>query len=204
MSAWLAFCSHDQDGQAVLPVQGADRIENLARDQRREPERGLVEQEQAGTAHQGAADRQHLLLAAGQGSAALGVAFLQPWKQIEDAFQRRVALGIGASGGIGTHLEVLRHAHAREDAPSLRRLRDAQMRDLVGGHVGDVAAFVQDLAGTGPRLAEDGHHQRRLAGAVGADQRHDLAGIDFDVDALQRLDLAVGGAKAADREQGSG
>src|SRR3954465_927741 len=78
------------------------------------------------------------------------------------------------------------------------------MRDLVGGHFGDVTAFVQDLAGAGARLAEDRHHQRRLAGTVGADQRHDLAGSDFEVDALQRLDLAVGGAKAADREQGSG
>jgi hypothetical protein len=78
------------------------------------------------------------------------------------------------------------------------------MRDLVGRHVGDVAAFVQDLSRAGARLAEDRHHQRRFAGTVGADQRHDLAGIDLDVDALQRLDLAVGGMKTADREQGNG
>lgn len=36
--------------------------------------------------------------------------------------------------------------HARENAASFRRLCDAQMRDLVGGNAGDVAAFVQDLA----------------------------------------------------------
>ena len=74
----------------------------------------------------------------------------------------------------------------------------------MGRHIGDVAAIELDLAGAGARLAEDRHHQRRLAGAVGADQGDDLAGIDLDVDALQRLDLAVSGAQAADREQGIG
>src|SRR3954471_21461823 len=86
----------DQHGQAVLPVQSADRIENLARDQRRQTERGFIEQEQARTAHQGATDGQHLLLAAGQGSATLGVAFLQPRKQREHALERRLAFGVGA------------------------------------------------------------------------------------------------------------
>jgi len=68
----------------------------------------------------------------------------------------------------------------------------------------DLAALsaALDAALAGARLAEDRHHQRRLAGAVGADQGDDLARIDVEIDALQRLDLAVGGAKAADREQG--
>src|SRR5262245_34564842 len=34
----------DQDGQAVLAVEGADRIENLPRDERGKPKRRLVEQ----------------------------------------------------------------------------------------------------------------------------------------------------------------
>jgi hypothetical protein len=42
-----------------------------------------------------------------------------------------------------------------------------------------------------------------LAGAIGPDQGDDLATVDVEVDAFQRLDLAVGGAKTADREQGS-
>ena len=55
----------DQHGQAVLSVQGADGVENLARDQGRQAERRLVQHQQARAAHQRAADRQHLLLAAG-------------------------------------------------------------------------------------------------------------------------------------------
>jgi len=157
----------------------------------------------ARSAHQRPRDRQHLLLAAGQGSAALRDALLQPGKQREDALERTLPFGLGAAGGVSTHLEVFRHAHAREDAAALRRLCDAQMRDPVGWHLGDVAAPEQDLAGAGARLAEDRHHQRRLAGAIGADQGDDLARIDLEVDALERLDLAVGSAEAADREQGS-
>ena len=61
-----------------------------------------------------------------------------------------------------------------------------------------------DLAGAGAGFAEDRHHQRRLAGAVGADQGNDLARLDLDVDALQRLDLAVGGVEGSNREQGRG
>ena len=74
------------------------------------------------------------------------------------------------------------HGHARKDAPPLRRLRDAEPRDLVGRQLGDVAPGEQDAAGAGARLAEDRHHQRRLAGAVGADQGDDLALGDVEVD----------------------
>ena len=48
-----------------------------------------------------------------------------------------------------------------------------------------------------PRVAADGHQQRRFAGAVGADQGDDLARLDFHIDALQRLDGAVEGVNAS-------
>jgi hypothetical protein len=39
-----------------------------------------------------------------------------------------------------------------------------------------------------------GHlHGRRLAGSVGAEQRHHLAAVHDEVDAVQHLDAAVGG-----------
>ena len=76
------------------------------------------------------------------------------------------------------------------------------LRDLVRRHAGDILAVEFDVAGAGAGPAENRHHQRRFAGAVGADQGDDLAGIDVEIDALQRLDLAVGRAQAADREQG--
>jgi len=41
-------------------------------------------------------------------------------------------------------------------------------RDLVGGDIGDVVPVEQNPAGAGARPAENRHHQRRLAGTVGA------------------------------------
>ena len=73
-----------EDGQLLVGVELPDGGENLPRDQRREPERRLVEQQQPRPAHQRARDRQHLLLAAGQRAAALVQALLQPRKQRED------------------------------------------------------------------------------------------------------------------------
>ena len=105
----------DQHGEAVLPVQGADGIENLPRDQRREPERGFVQHQQARSAHQRAPDRQHLLFSAGQCAAALGHAFLQPREQREDAFKSSGTLGLAAIGRVRAHLQVFRHAHAWEN-----------------------------------------------------------------------------------------
>jgi hypothetical protein len=40
--------------------------------------------------------------------------------------------------------------------------------------------------------------RRRLARAVGADHRHDLAPSHLEVDALQRLDAAVGDLEIGD------
>src|ERR1700747_3298900 len=55
----------------------------------------------------------------------------------------------------------------------------------------DVAAGEGDAALAGARIAENRHHQGRLAGAVGADERYDLALADVDVDAPEGGDMAV-------------
>jgi hypothetical protein len=91
--------------------------------------------------------------------------------------------------------------HAREDAPSLRRLRDAEPGDLVGGHLCDVRAIENDSAFARARAAEDGHHQRGLARAVRADQRDDFARVDIEIDALQRHDVAVEGLDPAQGQE---
>ena len=66
---------------------------------------------------------------------------------------------------------------------------------------GDVGAVVDNRACARLRAAAYRHHQRRLAGSVGADQCYDLAAIDVDIDATQRDDLAVIGLDTADRKQ---
>jgi len=57
----------EQDRDAVL-VDAPNHPEDLAREDRRQPERGLVEEQQPRPRHQRAADREHLLLAAREGA----------------------------------------------------------------------------------------------------------------------------------------
>ena len=189
----------EEHRQAFRLVELGDDVEDLLDDQRREAERRLVEQQQPRPAHQRARDRQHLLLAARQRAAALRRAFLEAREHREDAFEILVEMREVVDRR--AHLQILEHGHAREDAPSFRRLRDRQPRDLMRRQVGDVAPVEDDRAAPCARAAEDRHHRRRLAGAVGADQRDDLAFVDVDVDALQRLNLAVEGLDAAHRQQ---
>ena len=151
------------------------RIKNLLHQQRRQAERGLVKQNEPRPAHQRAADRQHLLLAAGERAAALVAAVAQPRKQREHAFE--VGVEAAAVGHSCADLQVLHHRHARKHAAALGRLRDAELGDLVGRQRGDLAAGETDAALAGARTAEHRHHQGRFAGAVGADQRNDLAFI---------------------------
>src|SRR3954451_16711924 len=105
----------EQDG-GTPRVDVADRGEHLLHEHRRQTERWLVEEEQAGVSHQGAADREHLLLAAGERPAKLALALPQAGKERVDALQiGGEGLAAPAPGG-GRDLEVLVDRQAREDA----------------------------------------------------------------------------------------
>ena len=65
----------------------------------------------------------------------------------------------------------------------------------------DVVAVEHDAAGARRRQPEDRADQRGLAGAVGAEQAGDAAGLDGERDALQHVGLVVGGEDALDFEQ---
>jgi hypothetical protein len=69
-----------------------------------------------------------------------------------------------------------------------------------------------DLTGGRPGQAEDDVDRRRLPGTVGAEKGHDLSGLDHDVNAAHRFDVAEafvhtpqleGGRKAA-ADRGTG
>src|SRR5215475_14528864 len=78
------------------------------------------------------------------------------------------------------------------------------MRDLMRRQMRDVTAGKGDRAFAATRIAADCHHQGGLAGAVGADQRDDLALMDVDIDALERHDAAVEGLYAAHTQKRNG
>src|SRR5207247_1688715 len=66
--------------------------EDLADQERRQAERGLVEHQEPRSGHHGAHDREHLLLAAAQAPRELAAPLAQPREQGERALQRRLRL----------------------------------------------------------------------------------------------------------------
>src|SRR5262245_55160558 len=83
----------------------ADYLEHLLDDHWSKSERRLVEQQEARPAHHGAGDREHLLLAARQGAAALVEALGQDREQHADAGEIR--LEMLAVVDAGAHQQVL-------------------------------------------------------------------------------------------------
>ena len=164
-----------------------------------EAHRRLVEEEQARPRHQRAPDGQHLLLAPGQRAALLGGALAQAREQREHALEvgrDRVAVGAGE----GAHLQVLEHGHAREDPATLRRLRDPQAHDAVGGEAVEALPVEDHGAPARPHRAEDGAEGGGLAGAVGADEGDDLPRLDGERDPAQGADIAVVGVHVVEGE----
>src|SRR5580700_2364532 len=76
-----------ENSQPFGLVQFRDHFEDLLDDEGRKSKRRLVQEQQAGPAHERARNRQHLLLAARQRSAALRGPLLQAWKKREHALK---------------------------------------------------------------------------------------------------------------------
>src|SRR5690606_6795308 len=184
----------EKNGDMLLLVDLAHHIVDLPHHQRRQPERGLVQEQETRAAHQGTADCQHLLLTARQGAATLRLTLPEPWEELEDAAQIVLEMLLGRDQG--AELEILDHRHVREDAASLRRLGDASPDDTIGFLVRDVLALERDRSTSGPRVATDRHQQCGLTGTVGADQRHDLARRHVEIDAAEGFDVAIEGVNA--------
>ena len=85
-----------------------ERVEQLVGEERREPQRGLVEEQHLGGRHKSAADRHHLLLAAAHGAHRLA----HPLRELGKQGQHDVAvlplLRPGAAR-VGAEHQVLRH-----------------------------------------------------------------------------------------------
>src|SRR5439155_8815108 len=103
----------DQEHSDAALVDLADGPEDLAHQERREAERRLVEQQQPRPRHEGARDREHLLLAAREGARALAAALAQAREEAE-----RLLAILGDAGAVpaavGAELEVVVHREVRE------------------------------------------------------------------------------------------
>jgi len=126
-------------------VQVLDNLEDLLNQNRRQAHGRLVEHEQLGVAHKGAAHNEHLLLAARKGAGDLATALLKAWELLVDALKARSNRGLGLR--VGAHLQVLLDRHLQKGATALGNLCQALTNQLVGGRMGNVLAHKLDGAG---------------------------------------------------------
>src|SRR5215471_1357899 len=113
----LGVLLHEHDRES-LRLQSPDGGHHLADDLRRQALRRLVHQEHARVRHQGAPDREHLLLAARERAGDLLAALAQPREKLGDRIERPQARpAVGLSPG---HGQVLAYGQAAKDAPALR------------------------------------------------------------------------------------
>ena len=99
------------------------------------------------------------------------------------------------------HLQVLLDGQAGEGPAALGHLDDARGDDLVRGDRTEVPSV--EANGPGARADDPGDRVEggRLARAVGADERDDLALLDRQRHALEGVDVAVVGVDVVDFEQ---
>ena len=191
----------DEDDRGSLRGDVAHERQQLLDDRRREPERELVDHQEPRLLDEGHAEREHLLLAAGEVAGGLVEPVAQHGEELEHALGRRRDAFLVLAVQPAREAQVLGDGQRRERALAARHLHDAAARDLVGRRVRHVAPVEHDgavrrLDQTGDRL-----QQRRLAGAVGAEQRDDLAFVDLEVHAEQHLHAVVVHVDVADEEQ---
>ena len=96
------------------------------------------------------------------------------------------------SGGLQpAELEVLVDAHAGEQAAALRHVADAETRDLADERPISSLGRERDRSARGRRDTDHRLQQRRLAGAVAAEQRDDLVLVQREGDVVEDVALAV-------------
>ena len=90
-----------------------------------------------------------------------------------------------------TDPQVFVNRQRRKQASTFRHKRDAGRADRRRRYAGETLAAVFDYAFDPIDLADDCFEKSRFAGAVGADQRHDLTGVDAQVNFAHSLKLIV-------------
>jgi hypothetical protein len=181
----------EQHGAALLGRVLADHGQEALHDDRREAEAQLVQQQELRPPQQRPRDREHLLLAAGQ-QARRAVLELRERREVPVA-----RLGVEPLA-LRAELEVLGDREAEEDPAALGHVGHAEARDRARADRRGVPAVDRDPALHRPDDPGHGAQRRRLARAVRAQQRHDLARADREVEVAHDRGAVVAGVERVD------
>ena len=163
-------------------------------DHRREPERELVEEEQARPAGEAARHREHLLLAARQEPDAPSAQLCE----LGEVLVRRVLVRALAAVA---EPEVLGDRQAVEEPAALGNVHDPEPCSLRRRDARQVLTGEGDASAHRTNEARDHPERRGLSGPVGAEQRDHLARIDREVEIADHGRLVVAGREALDAER---
>ena len=205
--AWLA-------GQGIERLWGVGRVgrERLERLgfrvigdlQRIEPDRRLVDDDDARVGHERPGDGEELLLPAAQRPGALAAAFAKHREAVEAAREILVSLRAGPPGP-ACEAQGLLDGEMRHQPPPLRHQPEAEPGDAVRrppqqGGAGEFGPPAQHPAAEPRQQPHEGADGGRLAHAVAAEQGHHLPGPDRKRDAGQHLAAAVAGREILHRQ----
>ena len=163
-------------------------VKNALDDEGSQTQRRFVHHEQLGAAHEGSANCQHLLLAAGEGTAGLPGTLLKTGEQVVHPVQVFSQVIVSQ---ISTDFQILQNRHVRENPASFRNQGNALRHDQVGILGGDVLAQEGNAAGAGLDQTSNGAKGGALTGTVGTDQGHDLTLGNVQADALNGFNAAI-------------
>ncbi len=187
----------DEDGRDLLPLQFADQIQHMLDFADGQRGGGLVHDDELGIEGEGTGDGNRLLLPSGQFAdrvahrwharaelADHGLRLLLDARAVDhaDRHAEQALGGLSPQEDVGG--DVL---HSREGEVLIDHL-DPALADLAWRMAADVGAVEVNRAAIRLVDAGDDLHQGRFAGTVVADQSHDFAGIDLEIDAEQDLD----------------
>src|SRR5207237_5794146 len=87
-------------------------------------------------------------------------------------------------------LQIFFHGHADESAPPLRHMGDPETHDILGRAAEKRLAVEANLAAAPDHSAQRAQG-RRLAGTVGAEQCHDIAFVEYEIEAVKGLVVTI-------------
>ncbi len=193
-SAVVTNCSTNK---MVMPAAGqaVHHLVELAHDEWGQPHGQLVEQQHGGIGDQGPGDGQHLLLPSGEGPGHLLPPFLQPGKG-----GKGLLLDITGdqATAVGPDAEVLPYRQIGEDPTALGNGAQSGADQLFGGALPHRLVADEHLPRGRPHATADHLEQRRLPGAVGAEQGEHAPRRHHQVDTVEDLDPPVGRPDAVD------
>ena len=182
----------DEEHRELEPVtrpldEGRQQLDLLVA----EPAGGLVEEEQAGPADQGAGELDPLrgpVRKPGRGPVGDVIEL-----HVRERLVSRLAHGAlpeRSRPRVRADEHVVEDGHRRKELNVLERARDAPAHDPVRGRAEEALAVEDDLAGIGPVEPGDDVESGRLPRAVGADQPGDLTLLDVERQLGERDDAA--------------